>query len=409
MELTLEGATNTMEGSMQPAIRPWLPLLVVGIAGAAAVIFVGQWSDVSVALSISLIVIASIAAQWTTRKVREQMRAAVQSERVSMAEKLHHMRSSSISGLDELCLGVLPVWSGQVKMARVQTEDAIMALTNRFVGLSQELENAADASRTSGGANTSGLVELLTSSDLELHTIVTSMRQALMVKQKMLAEVQGLAHLTELLQAMATQVGEIAAQTNLLALNAAIEAARAGEVGRGFAVVADEVRKLSNMSGEAGKKIADTVNKVNSAITATVAASEASTREDETMVSDSEQVIERVLDGFRSATDGLTRSADILRQESDSIRSEISEILVSLQFQDRVSQMLGHVCDDHAKLEQHLLQSRQDMENGGEAVEIDAHTWLGELAQTYTTLEQVDVHNGKSPAAASGSDDITFF
>lgn len=86
-------------------------------------------------------------------------------------------------------------------------------------------------------------------------------------------------------------IDDIAFQTNLLALNAAVEAARAGEQGRGFAVVAGEVRGLSqrssiaareirglisasvqgvergsNLVGQAGERVANTVHHVNQVV-----------------------------------------------------------------------------------------------------------------------------------------------
>ena len=200
------------------------------------------------------------------------------------------------------------------------------------------------------------------------------------------------------------EIREIADQTNLLALNAAIEAARAGEVGRGFAVVADEVRKLSDLSGGTGKKIGETVETVNKAIASTLEISRQYAAQDAETVTKSELVIEHVVSRVQNAVDSLKESSNVLRQETSMIGEEIAEVLVALQFQDRISQVLGHVSSDMGKLKDRIV----DHEAHASTL-IDAAAWLEELSHTYTVPEQHEVHSGGKARAAAVESEITFF
>jgi methyl-accepting chemotaxis protein len=229
------------------------------------------------------------------------------------------------------------------------------------------------------------------------------------MKDSMLGEVTTLSQFTEALKLMAKEVGDIAKQTNLLALNAAIEAARAGEVGRGFAVVADEVRKLSTLSGETGKKISETVERVNKAITTTLDISRQYAQRDEEMIRNSEKIIDQVVTRVQQAVVGISDSSNVLRQETQFIGEEISEVLVALQFQDRVSQVLSHVCNDMDKLKSRIADYERQLAQGNMPGSIDATAWLDELSSTYTVPEQHMVHNGGTPRAAAATSEITFF
>jgi methyl-accepting chemotaxis protein len=382
------------------------PIFLTGAAGAVAILVPAGMPPL--ALVACLVGVTAVSTWWAFRQCKALQRHVE-----------HIVSAQYVDGLQPLCAGVLPIWSKQIELARSQTEQGINDLAMRFANLSQRLASAVAASEgsASGHGAAKGVVDLLNDSQSELNAIITSLRTSLKEKEDMLMEIHGLSGFTDALQQMAKDVGAIAQQTNLLAINAAIEAARAGEVGRGFAVVAAEVRMLSNKSGETGKKMADTVETVNKAIANTLQVSNQYAQQDAQMVEHSEKVIDTVLGEFSSTAHNLNEAGDVLRQESQLIQGEISEVLVALQFQDRVSQVLGHVRDDQDKLSETLAQGEQQLANGQPVPAIDTNAWLDALASTYTTQEQYAMHGSAQGAGirhsaagdTSSSTDITFF
>jgi len=386
-------------------VRKWVAAAAVapGLGGLLALL--GLANGLPMAAMAAMLILLSAGTGWWAMRQCQAAQARLEDA----------VRARCIDGLEELCRGVLPVWSGQVEIARGQTEAAINDLAMRFGNLSQRLESAVATSQTSVDAGDSGhgqgVVGLLQHSETELNSIISSLRSALKEKESLLHEVRALSGFTEELREMAQNVGSIAHQTNLLAINAAIEAARAGEVGRGFAVVASEVRKLSQLSADTGKKMTATVETVNSAIVKTLQVSSQYAKQDEAMTSQSQQIIESVLEQFHSTATGLHDSTALLRGESQLIQGEISEVLVALQFQDRISQVLNHVRNDLDKLNQTLDASQQLLAEGAVPEPLDTAAWLEALASTYTTPEQHAAAQGGHAAAPapSSSTEITFF
>nr|WP_170160198.1 methyl-accepting chemotaxis protein [Azonexus fungiphilus] len=338
---------------------------------------------------------------WTNARHRRHIGTIQAAANAAAARSQAQATAAGIPGLDQLCLGVLPVWSGQIEMAQNHTEQATIDLAQRFADISQRLEGSLSGTPETSTDNP--LISLLHNARDELDSIVSALRAALSTKETLLHEVTKLSNQTIALQRMAQDVGDIAKQTNLLALNAAIEAARAGEVGRGFAVVADEVRKLSTLSGETGKKIADTVETVNQAIAETLQISHQYAAQDETLVRHSSEVIGSVIGRFGDAATELAENSEQLRQQGIAIGQEVAEVLVDLQFQDRVSQVLSHVSNDLKKLQQNISESER------QTTPVNAAQWLDELSQTYTMPEQHAVHRGGSANKAASDSEITFF
>lgn len=353
-----------------------------------------------------LVFACGVAGGWIAHRLRESRRAA----KLALQERTSgDPAGNCITNLDTVCASVLPIWSMQVEAGRAQTEDAVTALAVRFSGLAEKLGAAVSASQSAAGGHgekqgQEGLVDLLETSQRDLGSIIDSLRESTLTKQSLLREIDQLALFTGELKEMAAEVGSIAMQTNLLALNAAIEAARAGEAGRGFAVVAGEVRKLSTMSAETGKRISQGAEQINAAIASAVAASAQSVTRDTESVAHSEAVIGQVIERFHGAASRLTDSSSILNEASMGIRDEISDVLVSLQFQDRVSQIHSHIRDDIRKFEAYV----NECLSSGQCAPIDTNAWLDDLSKTYTTTEQREMHTGAS-ATQSSSSEITFF
>ncbi|PTW55060.1 methyl-accepting chemotaxis protein [Breoghania corrubedonensis] len=140
------------------------------------------------------------------------------------------------------------------------------------------------------------------------------------------------------------QIDKINYQTNLLALNAKIEAARAGEAGRGFAVVAQEVRELakrvgdmaSTLKGQLGS-ISENLHKTHSLV------------QDIASLDMSEQNVETnarftmIMDCIVGQNARLSQFLEDTASTSQDITNDISAAVVSMQFQDRTTQVLQNV------------------------------------------------------------------
>lgn len=349
------------------------------------------------------------AAGWAAAAVLAALGAAAghhawRSQRQVRAQLQHYLDSQRSFGAE-----LSPVWSRQIEASRSQMEEAVANLALRFGGIVEQLEDTLRRSTGATGAGEGSAGTVHAESQQELGTVVESLREAMRSKAAMLGRVQELQTFVAELAEMAEAVSRIAHQTNLLAINATIEAAHAGERGRGFATVAQEVRTLSKVSGEAGAQITRKIEAISAAIAGTRDAAEDATREETQVLQASEHKIQTVLAGYRNFSDTLATSAETLRLGSQGIRDEVHEALVQLQFQDRVSQVMGHVRANIERLPQVLEDHCQACEREGALRPLNAAALLQELESTYAMAGEREVHRGAAAPAPAAHEEITFF
>ena len=386
-----------------------LPLLTGLILAGLTVFWIDAvWAKVAIIMVVSALLGLKLELQRAQKEsVTTPSSEAMQTIEPAATDKL-------LQSLSEVIDQVIDVSNRQIESSRFQTEEAITQMSERFTSLVGRLNSALDAATlsnaavpaTDGSASTL-LDNVFTNSRAQLSGVIANLAEALVNRKSSFEQLQSLADDTDVLKTMAEGVEKIASQTNLLALNAAIEAARAGEVGRGFAVVADEVRSLSIQSGETGRQITETINHFTSSVENTMNQATKAMEKDLLLEEEGSSTIKEVLESLEWMTKGMSESSEILKAESLEIVQEVNEIIMSLQFQDRTSQILLHVVDGLNELPKVISEQMQMVANG-EISGINVDEILSSLKLNYTTAEEVSLHNGESVETAV-NDDVELF
>jgi methyl-accepting chemotaxis protein len=395
-----DDARNTSSGvrSVIKHARPRALLFApcaLGAAGAVATLVNSQsvWLGIAFAL---VLLAAGIAVGWWQSSLQDALTRSV---------------VTYLEGAENFSARVAPIWSGHIEVSRDQMESAVATLTHLFSGIVEKLDNAvqvAGQSNTTMEDGDKGLTAVFNRSEHELGLVIAAQKAAHQSLANTLNTVQGLSRFVDELKDMAAEVAKLAQQTNLLALNAAIEAARFGEQGRGFAIVAKEFKMLSQLSGETGQRIDAKIGVINTAILDACAVVRDLVKQEDGSMSTAQTCVGNVLSELKSITENLLQSSTQLKDESIDIKSEISDALVQLQFQDRISQIMNHVKDNIERMPAYVREHGDEYAQSGKLLPLDAEALLTELKENYAMKDQHVVHDGVRVAKAADTE-ITFF
>lgn len=371
-----------------------------GIAGLIALILVlVDNSTFNTIIAIGFIVIEFALGFGKSREnARLQSNHLLSKTRLAELEAESEEHQHPIHSLKLIGNSNLPLWSQQIDDCINISTQEMNELTQRFSGIVDDLYSIVKEKDTQDALSVEEIRD-------RLDNISSSLSKLVEMRAESQQEINQLSSFTEQLEAMARDVGGIAEQTNLLALNAAIEAARAGESGRGFAVVADEVRNLANRSGEIASDILSNVSKVNEVFSKLSHKFTANTDIEENLIQVAGEHIQSVINQHEDTKRERDEGAAHLAEMSSNISSEIEQALVSMQFQDKVSQILDHVRSNMTDLSAQI----EDHKN------LDIEGFLEKMSSEYTTTSEREAHkkltgkdsNEEPPVSDEG--EVVFF
>ena len=348
-----------------------------GIAGVLAFLLLVNSDSLIATIFSGGLIAAEIILGFKKTKIHEQLNRDSALTKNKMVElELEAQKATNILySLQVIGKSNMPIWAHQIGDCISITTTEMDGLAQRFSGIVSDLHSIVDEKTEDKELS---MVEIKE----RLDEVSSSLVKLVGMRGELQKEIAELSVYVEKLEAMARDVGSIADQTNLLALNAAIEAARAGEAGRGFSVVADEVRNLASRSGQIASDIITNVVKANEMFNRMEQKSSTNANVEGDLIEKAEKNIDQVIHQHEETKRERDEGAENILQLSSSIRAEIESALVSFQFQDRVSQILGHVSGSMAEL--------SEMINDHHNLDIDH--FLEKMAGEYTTTSEREAH-----------------
>ena len=311
---------------------------------------------------VGAVVAGSIVYAWLTKKVwpthLESMRETAETK----------VREQSLTDLTENLAPLTESATTQIRDIQTLVEEAVLELIMRFQAITDQALEEAKATaaqfQDSMKSNEEASREetMMAETDKMLGDFCNGVMESSQLGMRVAMVVEEVEMTTQAIPPLLEEIEFISDQTRLLALNAAIEAARAGEHGRGFAVVAEEVTKLATRSQSAATNIRNVVTSMEKSTRSAMDSLAGFTTINLEHVLTTKNRITEVANHIKDQNQQLHKGVVSATQGAQLHANNVTEIVMSMQFQDITKQRLEKVVTHIQGFQDQLIQGVKGQE-----------------------------------------------
>ena len=291
------------------------------------------------------------------------------------------------------CLSVMETLETQVVDSAAKGNKATDQLSASFGDMASQARGVVQLATESTQADEKAGVDEIRGVLSELLTQVRQTSQSTQQTAERLTAVE--CDLQDVEQCIA-QIEDVANRSRMVSLNGQIEAARAQEFGDGFAVVASETGDLAQNVSDTSHKIREVVDRMAKSLRRTVDDTKRLIEEDQEAIASCEQRVEGMLTSLQGYQSHLESNIEITKQSSDQLAKSISQAVMTLQFQDAVSQRMHHVSETIQEIREIFTGYVGTSLSG--AAEKRRQQWIEKLSASYCVDDERLVLSGQTAA-----------
>ncbi|MBF0448881.1 MAG: methyl-accepting chemotaxis protein [Magnetococcales bacterium] len=222
---------------------------------------------------------------------------------------------------------------------RAQSDNQLALVTTLTAGNDPDEQEGEEQEEEEGAVKQINIRSFVSETDQILRTFVDHIILVSRQSMEMVHRIDELSSQMNEVASLLDDINAIAELTNVLSLNARIVAARAGTSGAAFSVVAGEVRKLAKSSHEFSDKIGSVVGSAKTNINEAKNIIEVMASKDMSFAIESKGRVDEMMDEVsemdRYASETIAKVSGI----ADEINDSVGNAVMSLQFEDMVSQL----------------------------------------------------------------------